>query len=181
MGKNIKSYATIPKVQFPQEREGYLTAKSPNLLAKIWYSLTVHIHFFILNLQAKFFKFTFCLLAKFPANYTNSAQFAPQKKPQIMQNSHRLSTIHYTFRCLTSGRELSEIPANQAKFAPFTHKFHELRKFRTKIHPHLVHYFQNHQQRTPRNWSESTRFCSVRPQLPRIMQNSLNPHPWLAI
>ena len=54
-------------------------AKSPNLLAKIWYGLTVHIRFFIFKiLQAKFFNFTFCLLAKFPANYTNSTQFAPE-------------------------------------------------------------------------------------------------------
>ena len=58
-------------------------------------------------------------------------------------NSHHLFT-HYIlcFRCLTIGRELSEIPANQAKFAPFAHKFHELCAFCTKIHPHLVHYFQ---------------------------------------
>ena len=42
-----------------------------------------------LNLQAKFFKFTFCILAKFPANYANSTQFAPKN------------------------------PANHAKFAPF--------------------------------------------------------------
>ena len=27
MGKNIKSYATIPKVHFPWEREGYLMVK----------------------------------------------------------------------------------------------------------------------------------------------------------
>ena len=75
MGKNIKSYATIPKVHFPREREGYLMPKSPNLSAKI--GLTVHIRFFIfLNLQAKSFKFTFCLLTKFPVNYTNSALFA---------------------------------------------------------------------------------------------------------
>ena len=53
-------------------------AKSPNLLAKIWYGLTIHIHFLILNLQAKFFKFTSCILAKFPANYTNFAQFTPK-------------------------------------------------------------------------------------------------------
>ena len=53
-------------------------AKSPNLLAKIWYSLTVHIHSLILNLQAKFFKFTLCLLAKFPVNYANFTQFAPE-------------------------------------------------------------------------------------------------------
>ena len=55
------------------------------------------------------------------------------------------------FRCLTIGRELSEIPANQAEFAPFVHKFCKLCEFCTKIHPHLVHYFQNHQQRTPEN------------------------------
>ena len=78
MGKNIKSYATTQQFIFPREREGSLTAKSSNLLAKIQYGLTVHIHFFILNLQAKFFKFTFCLLAKFPANYTNLRQFAPE-------------------------------------------------------------------------------------------------------
>ena len=81
MGKNIKSYATIPKVHFPREREGYLTAKSPNLLAKIWYGLTVHIHFFIfLNLQStsKIFQIYVCLLAKFPVNYANFTQFAPE-------------------------------------------------------------------------------------------------------
>ena len=99
-----------------------------------------------------------------------------------MQNSHHLFT-HYIlcFRCLTISRELSEIPANQAEFAPFTHKFRELRELRafcTKIHPHLVHYFQisSHRQRTSENWSKSTRFRAVRPQLPRIMQNSLNLH-----
>ena len=78
MGKNIKSYATNPQSIFPQEREGSLTAKSPNLSAKIWYGLTIHIRFFVLNLQAKFFKFTFCLLAKFPANYANFVQFTPE-------------------------------------------------------------------------------------------------------
>ena len=51
-------------------------AKSPNISAKIWYGLIVHIRYFVLNLQAKFFKFTFCLLAKFPANYTKFAPFA---------------------------------------------------------------------------------------------------------
>ena len=45
MGKNIKSYATT-QVHFPQEREGSLMAKGPNLSFKIWYGLTVHIiHF----------------------------------------------------------------------------------------------------------------------------------------
>ena len=89
--------------------------------------------------------------------------------PRMMQNSHHLFT-HYIlcFRCLTIGRKLSEIPANQAKFAPFAHKFCELHEFCTKFHPHLVHYFQisDHRQRTPENWSKSTRFRAVCPQLP---------------
>ena len=61
-----------------------------------------------------------------------------------------------------------KIPVNQAKFAPFTHKSHELCEFCTKIHPHLVHYFQisDHRQRTPGNWSKSTRFRAVCSQLP---------------
>ena len=129
----------------------------------VWFNRT---HSF-LNLQAKFFKFTFCTLAKFPVNYANSAQFAP-KIPQITQNSHHL-LIHYTlcFKCLPQqrilknsselckfhanrphsprmtrnshqlfihlhyvsdacpGREYSEIPANYANSAQFTHIVHE--------------------------------------------------------
>ena len=98
------------------------------------------------------------ILCNSPQNPTNDARFAPFIDP----------TIHYAFRCLTIGRELSEIPVNQVKFTPFAHKFHKLCKFCTKIHPHLVHYFQisDHRERTPRNWSKSTRFCAVRPQLP---------------
>ena len=62
--------------------------------------------------------------------------------PQIMRHLHHLLT-YYTlcFRCLTSGRELPKIPANQAKLAKFAHttcELCELRAFRTKIHPHLV-------------------------------------------
>ena len=57
--------------------------------------------------------------AKIPANYANSAQFA-----HTVRESREIRTIcsHYTlrFRCLTSGRECREIPANQVKFAQFT-------------------------------------------------------------
>ena len=100
--------------------------------------------------------------------------------PWMTQNLHHLFT-HYIlcFRCLTIGRELSKIPANQAEFAQFAHRTRELCAFCTKILPHLVHYFQtsDHRQRTLENWSELTRFCAVRPQLQWITRNSLNPHP----
>ena len=63
--------------------------------------------------------------------------------PRITRNSHHLLT-HYIvcFRCLTSGRELPKIPANQTKFAQFAHtscKLRELCAFHTKFYPHLVH------------------------------------------
>ena len=96
MGKNIKSYATVSKSIFPQEREGYLTAKSPSISAKIQDGLTVH-------------KINIPLRAKL--GFSNSPFSV-------------------------------KIPVNQAKFAPFAHKSSELCEFCTKIHPHLVHYFQ---------------------------------------
>ena len=106
----------------------------------------------------------------------------PPKIPRIMLNSHNLFIRYTLFSDGCPGRELSEIPANQAEFAPFTHrsrKLHKFHAFRTKIHPPIVHYFQtsDHRERTLENWSESTRFRAVCPQLPRIMRNSLNPHP----
>ena len=67
----------------------------------------------------------------------------PHNSPQKFHKSCEiciihLPTIHYVSDACP-GRELSEIPANQVKFTPFAHKFPE---FCTKIHPHLVHYFQ---------------------------------------
>ena len=67
-------------------------------------------------------------------------------RPQLLRitrNLHHLLT-HYIlcFRCLISGRELPKIPANRTKFAQFTHtprELCELRAFRTKFHPYLVH------------------------------------------
>ena len=51
MGKNIKSYATTPS-PFPREREGSLTATSPNPSFKIRLNRT---HYSLLKiLQAKF-------------------------------------------------------------------------------------------------------------------------------
>ena len=60
----------------PQEREGSLTAKSLNLLAKNIVRLN-RTHLF-LGLTSKIFKFKFYFLAKFPANYTNFVQFTSE-------------------------------------------------------------------------------------------------------
>ena len=161
-----------PNSPFPWEREGSLTAKSPNLC------LTVHIHFFILVIYKQNFS---NLRFVFWQNFQRIIQI-PRNLPQKPTNNAKFAPfIHYTlyFQMPDHHRELSEIPVNQVKFAPFTHKSHESCEICTIYHPHLVHYFQisDHRQRTPGNWSKSTRFCAVCPQLLRITWNSLNPQP----
>ena len=108
---------------------------------------------------------------RIPVNYANSMQFT-----HTVHESREIRTIcsHYTlrFRCLTSGRERHEIPVNQAKFAQFTLILHELCKFHTlhtKIHPYVINFqISARRQRTQENWSESTRFRSIRPSIMRI-------------
>ena len=95
-----------------------------------------------------------------PANQAKFAQFAP-------------NTVNYVNSArLTSGRECREIPANQAKFAQFAPIYRELREFRTlrtKINTYVIDFqISDHRQRTQENWSESTRFHSIRPPITRI-------------
>ena len=105
------------------------------------------------------------------SEYANSTQFA-----HTVCESREIHTIcsHYTlrFRCLTSGRERREIPANQAKFAQFAPISRELREFHalhTKIHTYVIDFqISDHRQRTQENWSKSTRFHSIRPPITRI-------------
>ena len=90
----------------------------------------------------------------------------------MMRNLHHLFTLR--FRCLTSGRERREIPANQAKFTRFGPILRELREFRalrTKINTYVIDFqISDHRQRTQEKWSESTRFHSIRPPITRIMR-----------
>ena len=74
MGKNIKSYATIPQSIFPREREGYLTAKSPNISAKIQHNLTVHKTNIPLRAKLGFSNLPFSV--KIPVNQAKFAPFA---------------------------------------------------------------------------------------------------------
>ena len=80
MGKNIKSYATTQ--QSISSGKGREASQQKVQIFWLNYSTTQPYTFVssLLNLQAKFFKFTFCLLAKFPANYTNFVQFAPKSR-----------------------------------------------------------------------------------------------------
>ena len=85
-----------------------------------------------------------------PAPAEKAEEF--QRITQILRSSPTWSANHVKFtqnanlllcfRCMTSGRELPKIPANQAKFAQFAHIFRELREFHafhTKVHPYLVY------------------------------------------
>ena len=110
-------------------------------------------------------------LSEIPVDHANSAQFA-----HTVRESREIHTIcsHYTlpFRCLTSGRERHEITANQVKSAQFAPIFRELRKFctlRTKIHAYVINFqISDHRQRNQENWSESSRFRSIRPLITQI-------------
>ena len=105
----LSMYYHVLLMYFPQKREGSLTAKS---------------HYFQIsdNRQST------------PGNWSKSSRIrsiCPQT-PRMTQNLHHLFT-HYIlcFRCLTIGRELSEISANQADFTRFTHRCRELREICT--------------------------------------------------
>ena len=75
MGK-ISKVVPQPKSISTRKGRDTLWQKVQIFWLKIWYGLTVHICFFVSKFTTNFFKFTLCLLAKFPAHYTNSAQFA---------------------------------------------------------------------------------------------------------
>ena len=82
MGKNIKSYATIPS-PFPREREGSLTAKVLKffVLNMVRLNRTPYSHLKNLRLNrthyTKFFNFSKTShKVIIPANYADSAQFA---------------------------------------------------------------------------------------------------------
>ena len=88
--------------------------------------------------------------------------------PRMTRNLHHLFTLYICCRCLTSGRECRKIPANQVKFARFAPIHRELRKFhalRTKINTYVIDFqISDHRQKkkNQENWSESTRFRSIR-------------------
>ena len=113
--------------------------------------------------------------AENPTKFQRITQI-PRNSPTQSANDVKIRTIysHYTlrFRCLTSGRECREIPANQVKFTRFVPISRELCEFcalRTKINTYVIDFqISDHRQRTQENWSESTRFRSICLPITRI-------------
>ena len=67
--------------------------------------------------------------------------------------------------------------ADSARFAHIALESREFRTLRTIITTYVIDFqISDHRQRTQENWSESTRFCSIRPlitritRIPRILQ-----------
>ena len=124
-GKNIKSYATA-QVHFPWEREGSLTAKSPNLSFKIYYPL--------LNFTSKLFQIG--SFGQNSANYANSAQFAHTVRE--FRKIHTIRLTYYTlcFRHLPQQRTLQ----NSSELR----KFHAIRPHSPRITRNLHHLLTLH-------------------------------------
>ena len=143
MGKNIKSYATIPS-PFPREREGSLTAKvlkffvlnmvrlnrTPYSHLKI-YGLTVHI---IQNFSI-FSKTSHKVII--PANYADSTQFAHTVRELRETRTFLLNLFYIMFQAPAPAenpgkfQRITQIPrssptqsANYTKFAPFINIMH---------------------------------------------------------
>ena len=104
-------------------------AKGPNLSFTIWYGLTVHIIRFS-NYKQNFQKFVFP--SQIPANYANSAQFAPTVREfrkirtfYIMFQTPAPAENPAKFQRITQISRNSPIQsANHAKFAHFVNLFY---------------------------------------------------------
>ena len=83
MGKIIKSYATTHQSISPGKGRDTLQQKAQIFWLKYGMAqpyTVVSSFLLIYNLQAKIFQIYVCLLAKFPVNYANFAQFAPKSR-----------------------------------------------------------------------------------------------------
>ena len=168
MGKNFKSYATT-QVHFPREREGSLTAKSPNLLFKnmIWLNRT---YYSLLNFTSKIFQ-NLVFQAKFKQikqnllnlliYSANCAKFAP------IINLFVLCFRHLPWqRTLWNSSELRKFCAIHPHSPRITRNSHFLLTYSTLCFRHLP------QQRMLRNSSELRKFRAICPHSPRITRNS---------
>ena len=109
-GKNIKSYARA-QVHFPREREGSLTAKSPNLSFKNIIRLNRTYYSLLKFSQAKLLK-----IGSFGQNSSELRKFRAIRphSPRIPQNSH------YSINLLYIMFQAPSLAENPAKFQRIT-------------------------------------------------------------
>ena len=124
----------------------------------VWYGLTVHIFSLLKNYKQNF------------QNYLSQANSSEFRKfhairphsPRITQNSHILLT--YSILCFRHLLRLRTL-----RFAHTACESCEFHTLRTIIKTYVIDFqISDHRQRTQENWSESTRFRSIRPPITRI-------------
>ena len=125
---------------------------------------------------------TFSIMFQVPAPAENPGKLQritqiPRNSPTQSANLAKFAHFANLFNYVSgtcSGREPWKITANYADSARFAHTVRESREFRTLrtiIKTYLVHFqISDHRQRTQENWSESTRFRSIRPLITQIMR-----------
>ena len=128
----------------------------------VWLNRT---YYSLLKFTSKIFKIV--SPSQIPANYANSAQFAPQSA-----NSAKFTHFTLCFRHLPRQRTLQN-SSESRKFRAIrphsprtTRNSHILLTYSTLCFRHLP------QQRTLRNSSELRKFHAIRPHSPRITRNS---------
>ena len=127
-GKNIKSYATA-QVHFPREREGSLTAKSPNLSFKNMIRLN-RTYYSLLNFTSKLFS-NWVLRAKFQ-RITQILRNSPTQSTNYTKFAHFVNLFYIMFQAPAPAKNAQEFqrimqipcnsptqPANHVKFTLF--------------------------------------------------------------
>ena len=100
-----------------------------------------------------------------PAEFQRIAQIPRSSPTQSANHAKFAPFIHiiHLFQMPHQWQERRKIPANQVKFARFAPIHRELRALHTKINTYVIDFqISNHRQRNQENWSESTRFRSIR-------------------
>ena len=139
----------------------------------VWLNRT---YYSLLKLQAKFSKLSSPI--KFQ-RITQILRNSPTQSANYAKFAHFVNLFYIMFQAPAPtenpgklGR-INKIPLNSPTYyANYANSAH----FAVN-NPYLVNFqISDHRQRTQEKWSESTRFHAIRPQLPRITRNSLNPH-----
>ena len=117
-------------------------------------------------LQAKFSIFQNCPIKSNSSELRKFRAIRPHS-PRIRQNSHILLTFSIMFQVPAPAENPGKFQQNYADSTRFAHIARESREFRTLrtiIKTYVIDFqISDHRQRTQENWSESTRFHSIRP------------------
>ena len=97
---------------------------------------------------------------------------SPTRSANYAKFAHFVNLSYIMFQAPAPAENPGKIPVNYADSARFAHTAREsceFRTLRTIIKTYVIDFqISDHRQRTQENWSESTRFRSIRPPITRI-------------